>query len=263
MKQKKLFLFDIDGTLSVGDTLYKGSRDLLEWIKKINGKAYFITNNSTKSGLDYVNKFKNSFSLDTCDRDFVTSGLVTLLFLKEHYEGKLIYVLGTSSFISQLRNSGLLVTEKVEPGITCVVVAYDNELTYEKLSIASEILETEDIPFYATNPDLRCPIDFGFIPDCGAICKMLEYTTDKTPVYLGKPNKDVVSYCIRESGFTKEQTVVIGDRLYTDIACGINADVDTVLVLTGEAQREDLIENAYPPTYIFETIYDMYLSLSN
>ena len=85
MKNKKLFLFDIDGTLAIADTLYRGSCDLLNYIKSINGKAYFITNNSTKSGLDYVEKFKSSFSLDTESEDFVTSGMITLLLLKTIY----------------------------------------------------------------------------------------------------------------------------------------------------------------------------------
>ncbi len=261
MNHKKLFLFDIDGTLAVGNNLYKGSRELLELIEKSGGKSYFITNNSTKSGMDYVKKFNQSFSLKTTESDFVTSGLMTILFLKKYYANKLIYVLGTSSFIQELRKNDLHITEHVDSSISCIVVAYDNELNYEKLTVASEVLETMDVPFYATNPDLRCPIDFGFIPDCGAICKMLEDTTDRAPVYLGKPNKEVVSYCMKESGFSKEETIVVGDRLYTDIACGINANVDTALVLTGEAKQEDLFDTEFPPTYTFDTIYDLYLSL--
>ncbi len=258
MKNKKLFLFDIDGTLAIADTLYRGSRDLLNYIKSINGKAYFITNNSTKSGLDYVEKFKSSFSLDTESEDFVTSGMITLLLLKEHFADKLIYVLGTSSFIAELRKNGLHITEQVDSKIACIVVAYDNELNYKKLTIASEVLETIDAPYYATNPDLRCPIDFGFVPDCGSICDMLKSTTDRAPIYLGKPNKEVVEYCIRKSGFSKEETIVIGDRLYTDIACGINADVETALVLTGEASLEVLVDTCYPPTFTYETIFDFY-----
>ena len=259
MNRKKLFLFDIDGTLAIGDTLYKGSRDLLKYIDEIQGKAYFITNNSTKSGRDYVEKFEKSFSLKTKSSDFVTSGLITLRFLREHYQESLIYVLGTSSFIAELKKNGLHITEQFEPDIACIVVAYDNELTYGKLTTASEVLETLDVPYYATNPDLRCPIDFGFVPDCGSICNLLKNTTDRSPIYLGKPNREMVDYCIRQSGFQAEETVVVGDRLYTDIACGMNAGVDTALVLTGEAKSADLIDTEYPPTVVYETIYDMLL----
>ena len=134
------------------------------------------------------------------------------------------------------------------------MVAYDSELTYEKLTVASKVLSVLAIPFYGTNPDLCCPIDFGFIPDCGAICEMLTHATGKVPVYLGKPNAEVVRLCQTDSGFSDEETLVIGDRLYTDIACGINAGVDTCVLFTGEATKEDLETTTFVPTYAFEDV---------
>lgn len=257
LKKKKLFLFDIDGTLAVGDTLYKGSRRLLDYIESIGGKSYFITNNSTKSNADYVEKFHTAFHLDTTEDQFVTSGYMTLRFLLEHYAHHKLFVLGTASFVEELRQNGLTVTERAEEGIDCVIVAYDSELTYDKLTEACKVLLTTDVPFYATNPDLRCPIDFGFIPDCGAICSMISQTTDKFPVYLGKPSEEVVNLCLSLSGFTKEETLVVGDRLYTDIACGINGGVDTCVLFTGEAKPEDLADTPYPPDYAFDTVLDL------
>ncbi len=259
---KKLFLFDIDGTIAIGNTLYNGSAQLLRYIESIGGKSYFITNNSTKSGQDYVKKFRSAFGLETTEDLFITSGYMTIRFLKQHFADKKIYVLGTSSFISELRRNQLNVTEVAEEGISCVVVAYDNELTYNKLTEACKVLLTSDVPFYATNPDLRCPIDFGFIPDCGAICSMLTETTGKTPIYLGKPSKEVVDLCLSLSGFTKEETLVVGDRLYTDIACGINGGVDTCVVFTGEATPDDLKTTAYQPTYAFENVEELLQSLT-
>ena len=117
-----------------------------------------------------------------------------------------------------------------------------------------QVLFEKDVPFYATNPDLRCPIDFGFIPDCGAICDMITATTDKKPVYLGKPNKEVVRMCLLDSGFSEEETIVVGDRLYTDIACGINAGVDTCVLFTGEAKKEDMLDTPYKASYEFENV---------
>lgn len=262
MTNKKLFLFDIDGTIAVGDTLYDGSAELLEYIESIGGKAYYITNNSTKSGQDYVEKFRTAFGLETTEDLFITSGYMTIRFLKEHFADKKIYVLGTASFIAELRKNKLTVTEVYEEGIECVVVAYDSELNYNKLTEACKVLLTTDVPFYATNPDLRCPIDFGFIPDCGAICNMLTETTDKTPIYLGKPSKDVVELCLAQSGFTKEEALVVGDRLYTDIACGINGGVDTCVVFTGEATREDIKDTPYKPTYAFENVRELLTELT-
>lgn len=263
LKNKKLFLFDIDGTIAVGDTLYDGSADLIRYINDIGGKAYYITNNSTKSGLDYVKKFKEAFHLDSTEDQFITSGYMTLRFLKEHYADKKIFVLGTASFVAELRKNGLHVTEVYEESIDCVVVAYDSELNYAKLTEVCKVLFTQDVPFYGTNPDLRCPIDFGFIPDCGAICDMITATTDKKPVYLGKPSKEVVNLCLKVSGFTPEETLVVGDRLYTDIACGINGGVDTCVLFTGEAQKEDILtpegepNTPYLPDYAFENVQEL------
>ncbi len=254
LRDKKLFLFDIDGTLAVGDTLYDGSAELLGHIQNIGGKAYYITNNSTQSCADYVAKFRNSFGLTATEDQFVTSGYMTLKFLRENYGDQKIFVLGTASFVKELRRSGLDITEKCEEGIGCVVAAYDNELNYGKLTEISRVLFTLDAPFYATNPDLRCPIDFGFVPDCGAICGMITAATGKTPVYLGKPSRNVVDLCLARSGFTREETLVVGDRLYTDIACGINGKVDTCVVFTGEAQPGDMKDTEYRATYEFADI---------
>lgn len=257
LSEKKLFLFDIDGTIAVGDTLFEGSRELLAYIDSIGGRAYYITNNSTKSNMDYVTKFKEAFDLSTTEDLFVTSGYMTIRFLKEHYADKKIYVLGTSSFIAELRKNGLTITEACEEDVSCVVVAYDSELNYQKLVEASKILSTMDVPFYGTNPDLCCPIDFGFIPDCGAICEMITHATGKVPTYLGKPSPEVVYLCQKASGFTAEETLVVGDRLYTDIACGINAGVDTCVLFTGEATPEDLADTPFKPTYAFDNVIEL------
>lgn len=254
---KKLFLFDIDGTIAVGDTLYEGSRELLDYINSIGGKSYYITNNSTRSNKDYVLKFKETFQLDSTEDQFVTSGFMTIRFLKENFKKDTIFVLGTASFVTELRNQGLTITEQPEDNIACIVVAYDSELSYEKLVRTCQVLSTIDVPFYATNPDLCCPIDFGFIPDCGAICDMLTASTGKKPVYLGKPNREVVDLCVEASGFTSEQTLVVGDRLYTDIACGINAGVDTCVVYTGEATPEEVANTTYKPDYCFSDIKEL------
>ncbi len=257
LKNKKLFLFDIDGTIAVGDTLYDGSAELFAHIERIGGKSCFITNNSTRSCSDYVEKFRRAFHLETTEDQFVTSGLMTIRFLKERFAGKKIFVLGTASFLRELRKNGLCVTEAAEDDIACVVAAYDSELTYDKLVQTCKTLSATDVPFYATNPDLCCPIDFGFVPDCGAICRMITDSTGRTPVYLGKPSRHVAELCLSLSGYSKEETLVVGDRLYTDIACGINAGVDTCVVFTGEAKPDDMADTPYPADYCFDNIKEL------
>lgn len=254
LSDKRLFLFDIDGTIAVGDTLYPGTRPLLDYIRYVGGKAYYITNNSTWSNADYVRKFRDVFGLETDESQFVTSGYMTLRFLLQRHSADKIYVLGTASYIAELRRNGLRVTEQPEEDAKCAVVAYDSELTYQKLVNACKLLSVADIPFYGTNPDLRCPIDFGFIPDCGSICQMIASSTGKTPLYLGKPNPEMVTLCMEDSGFSAAQTLVVGDRLYTDIACGLNAGVDTCALYTGETSPDEIAHSPYKPAYAFADV---------
>ena len=254
LQEKRLFLFDIDGTLALGDALFDGSKALLQYIEQVGGMSYFITNNSTKSGADYVKKFKK-WGIDTAERQFITAGYLTIRYLKAQFAGQKIFVVGTRSFVSELRGQGLRVTERPEPDVGCVLVAFDNELTYQKAADACALLQRQpEIPFLATNPDLRCPVPFGFVPDCGAICNLITGAVDRAPKFLGKPSEEVVALCLADSGFRPEQTLVVGDRLYTDIACGIAGGVETCVLFTGEAKPEDLPNTAFPPTYAFETV---------
>lgn len=256
LTKKKLFLFDIDGTLSVGNTLFDGSMELLNYINSVGGRAYYITNNSTNSTDSYIDKFAR-WNIKTTANLFVTAGYVSMLYLKKHFANDKIFVIGTASYIKELRKNGLNITETPDKDCACVMVAFDNELTYKKTEYACELLFTKDIPYLATNPDLRCPAPFGFIPDCGSICAMIDNSTGKAPLYLGKPNKILVDMCLEDSGFSKEETLVVGDRLYTDIACGINGGVDTCAVLTGETTLEEIAHSEYKPTYTFENVREL------
>lgn len=254
LSEKRLFLFDIDGTIAVGNTLFEGTRPLLDYIRSVGGRAYYITNNSTWSNADYVRKFRDVFGLETDENQFVTSGFMTMRFLQRYHFADKIYVLGTASYIAQLRRGGLCITERPDEDVKCAVAAYDSELTYQKLVDICQLLSVKDIPFYGTNPDLCCPIDFGFIPDCGAICQMITASTGKKPRYLGKPDPEIVALCQEDSGFSASRTLVVGDRLYTDIACGINAAVDTCALYTGETSPEEIALSEYKPTYAFADV---------
>lgn len=259
MKNKKLFLLDIDGTIGFDATLFDGAMEFFNEVRASGGKYIFITNNSTKSIKDYVAKFTNMGVL-VDESNFVTSSYATSLYLKQEYKDDTLFVMGTASFIEELREHGLKVTEEIEDDVAAVVVGFDNELTYSKVQKACQLLETRDLEYIATNPDLVCPVGFGYVPDCGAICDFLSKAVGRQPLYVGKPNPIIVDMCIENSGFSKEETVVIGDRLYTDIACGNNAEVDTVVVFTGEAKAIDLQTTEFPPTYYCDSIADIYES---
>lgn len=259
IKNKKLFLLDIDGTIGFDSYLFEGAMEFFHEVKRKQGKYIFITNNSTKSIKDYVNKFLK-MGVDVDESSFLTSSYATAMYLKQQYNEKKLFIVGTRSFIQELEEFGLTVTEKIEEEIAAVVVGFDNELNYAKIQRACELLETRNLDYIATNPDLVCPVGFGYVPDCGAICDFLEKAVKRKPLYIGKPNQIIVDMCIKKSGFAKNETVVIGDRLYTDIACGINAEVDTLLVFTGEAKITDLDGTEFKPTWYCESIANIYES---
>lgn len=262
LKTKKLFLLDIDGTVSLDTEWIDGALEFLNLVRERGGKYIFITNNSTKGIKDYVDKYTN-MGLQVDETNFLTASYVTGYFLKQHHKQELLYVLGTKSFLRELQSFDLFVTEEVTEQnieqISAAIVGFDSELNYEKVTTICRLLQTkETIKYYATNKDLACPTTFGFIPDCGAICNMIGCAVKREPEFLGKPNPMMVTMALELYGYTKEETLVIGDRLYTDIACGRNAGADTLLVFTGEAKEADLSTTEYPPDYYCNTIKELY-----
>ena len=252
--KKKLFLLDIDGTICKGSQLIGGTREFLSDIKKNGGKYIFITNNATRSIDDYIHFFQQ-LGIMTEHSNFLTASYATVHYLKKHHPGELIYVMGTKSFIRELKKNKIRVTTDCEEeGISCALISYDNQLTYEKISDTCKLLSTKDVAYLATNPDYVCPIEFGYVPDCGAICEMLHHAVKRMPHFIGKPEPDMVELAISQNNYTKEEALVVGDRLYTDILCGYNAKVETALVLTGEATKEEAGQCTYGPDYLMQSV---------
>ena len=253
---KKLWLFDMDGTIYEDDTVFEGTLDLLQTIVDNGGQYVFITNNSSKSCIDYVAKV-NRLGIPAKIENFFTSAQATILYLNQHCCGSKVYCQGTHSFVDELRSAGIDVTEDVET-VDVVVVGFDLELTTEKLRKTCEILSTQEVTYIATNPDWVCPVSFGFIPDCGSICGMIKNATGKWPAYIGKPEPTMVNIVRDKFGVAAKDTVVVGDRLYTDIATGLNANITAVCVLTGEAKVEDIENGEIKPSFTFNSVKDIF-----
>lgn len=257
LKNKRLFLFDMDGTIYQENTVFDGTKQMLDYIRDSGGRYVFITNNSSKSVKDYMDKV-HQMGLSAEAENFFTSTQATILYLKEHFPGALVYCQGTKSMISELLDAGIRVIEEVRDGIDVVLVGFDMELTMQKLRNTCEILTCQSPAYIATNPDECCPVSFGetagFVPDCGSMCYGIEKATGKRPVFIGKPEPTMIDIVRNKFGCTREETLVIGDRLYTDIASGNNAGVDTVCVLSGEASEEDIRNSEEKPTYTFRDI---------
>ena len=253
LRRKKLYLFDMDGTLYLGDRLYPFTIELLDTLKKTGRKYLFMTNNSSKSVEDYIEKLKK-LGIPATREDFITSSQATAYYLKAHFPGAKLYVCGTQSLKKELERSGFQVTESVED-TQVIVMGFDTELTFQKLyDVSFMLLTREAIPYIATNPDYVCPTEFGSVPDCGSVCDMIYNATKKRPIVIGKPSPLMPELAMEKWGYTKDQAIMVGDRLYTDIASGVNAGIDTVFVLSGEGTMKDLAESDVKPTYVMEDI---------
>ena len=253
LRRKRLFLLDMDGTLYLDDRLFPGAAEFLHHIRAHGGNYLFLTNNSSRGGEAYVEKMRR-LGIETTRQDFLTSVDATILYLRAHGgRDKLYYVCGTESFRTQLREAGFRLTDDRDAAVDTLLMGFDTELTFQKLEDAC-ILLGRGVDYIATNPDWVCPTWYGYVPDCGSVCEMLRRATGRSPYVIGKPKPDMVRLAMEQAGAVPEETVVIGDRIYTDIACGANAGVDTVLVLSGETKAEDLPGNDVQPTFVLPDI---------
>ena len=251
LRSKKLFLFDMDGTLYLGNRLYDFTLELLDTLKKTGRKYLFMTNNSSKSVEDYVKKLEQ-LGISATREEFMTSSQATAFYLHKHHEGKKLYVCGTESLKQELRMEGFTVTTELSE-VECIVMGFDTELTFRKLHDVSFLLLTrQDLPYIATNPDYVCPTEFGSVPDCGSVCDMIFNATGKRPVVIGKPAPLMPQLAMEKLGMAKDETCVVGDRIYTDVKSGLNAGVTGILVLSGETTLEILRQSQDQPHLVLE-----------
>ena len=249
IQNMKLYLFDMDGTLYLGNQLYSFTKQLLEAIRDSGGRYLFMTNNSSKSVQDYILKL-NAMGIHANRDDFITSSQATAYYLKKNYADKILYVCGTESLKTELRMEGFTVADDISE-TQCIVMGFDTELTFQKLHDVSYLLLTQpDLPYIATNPDLVCPTEFGSVPDCGSVCQMIYNATGRKPYVIGKPSPMMPLLAIDRLGVTKDETCVIGDRIYTDIKSGLNAGIVSILVMSGETTEEILQESEDKPHFV-------------
>ena len=242
LRDKRLFLLDMDGTIYIGNRLFDGVPEFLRHVRAMGGRYLFLTNNSSRGVEGYMEKLRR-MGIETTRDDYLTSVDATVRYLRETLPGKTCYVFGTDSFLAQLDGAGIPVTRDREQA-EVLLCGFDTELTFQKLEDAC-ILLNRGVPFVATNPDWVCPTWYGSVPDCGSVCRMLTTATGREPTVIGKPRPQMALLAMERTGFSPEQTVLLGDRLYTDVACGVNAGIDTVFVLSGEGTMADIVTNKF------------------
>ena len=250
--QKRLFLLDMDGTLYVDERLFDKVPEFLARVRESGGRYLFLTNNSSRGVEGYIEKLER-LGIATGPEDYLTSVDAAIDLLHREYPGQKCYAAGTESFRQQLESAGIPVTTRVEEDVDILLSGFDRELTFQKLEDACILLERGAV-WLATNPDWVCPTWYGSVPDCGSVCEMLTRATGRRPEFLGKPRPAMVQLALAETGFPPEQAVLIGDRLYTDIACAVNAGIDSIFVLSGEGRREDIERDSIHPTWVYDDI---------
>lgn len=252
LRRKKLFLFDLNGTLYLGDRLFGGVCELLSLIRTRGGQYRFLTNNSSRSVAAYVEKLAR-LGVAAEESDFLTSVDALISYLRTQGDkDRRYYVCGTESMKSQLRAAGLSLAATRDDA-NALLMGFDTELTFQKLEDAC-ILLGQNVPYIVTNPDWVCPTSYGFVPDCGSVCEMLYRATGRRPVVIGKPEPLMPQLAMLESGVSAQETLLIGDRIYTDIASGVNAGIDTLLVLSGETKEEGLPDARPQPSFVLPDV---------
>ena len=249
LKNIRLFLLDMDGTFYLDDKLLPGARELLQLERTASFSTLFLTNNSSRSTADYVQRLAR-LGIQVPPEKILTSGEASIRYLKRMNWPDRLLVIGTPSLEQQFREAGFTLTEEA-PQV--VVLGFDTTLTYHKLTVLCNAVRS-GLPYLATHPDFNCPVQGGYIPDIGAVIAFVQAAAGRSPdVVIGKPNAGIAEAAAERTGVPLSQIAMVGDRLYTDIALGA-CGVHTVFVLSGEGTREELPQYAIQPDWIFDDL---------
>ena len=254
------FLLDMDGTFYLGNKLIDGSLDFVNYLRSEGKKFIFLTNNSSKSSIDYVEKLR-MFGCNVAEEDIFTSGEATTIYLSQIKNNAKIFLLGTKALEDEFISQGFELVNGVETTPDFVVLGFDQTLTYNKLWLACDLIR-DGVPYIATHPDFNCPLEGGkYMPDTGSMIELIKASTGKTPYVVGKPNSYIIEAICLKHGLLKENLAMAGDRLYTDIQTGINANITSILVLSGETRLEDYKQSSIKADYVFNSLKELHQAI--
>ena len=243
----------MDGTIYLSEQLFDGTIDFLNYVKRSGGRYLFLTNNSSRGTDAYIAKMKR-LGIEAFPEDFLTSAdAAGGLFSPKSTGGKHLQSAGQSRSRGSSARRACRSRRVRTTGFRPCCSGYDTELTYQKLEDCC-ILLGRGADYIATHPDMVCPTWYGSAPDCGSFIEMLFTATGRRPKILGKPQPDMALAAMRRTGYAPEQACILGDRVYTDIACGVNAGIDAVFLLSGEGVMADIEKYNVHPSYVFQNI---------
>ena len=246
------YLFDLDGTIYLGDMLLPGAAETIAGLRAAGKRTIFLSNNPTKTRQQYAAKL-SQMGIPTPVDDIVNSSFVLVQWLLHAAPHARLFVVGEEPLRSDLREAGFQFSEQAGE-IDIVVASFDRTFVYHKLQVAFDAIRA-GARLVATNPDRYCPTPGGGEPDAAAIIAAIEACTGVTcdPI-VGKPSPIMVSMILSLVALPADRCMMVGDRLETDITMGIDAGMATCLVLTGDATRPKLAASGLQPTLVLERI---------
>ena len=252
IREKHGFICDMDGVIYHGNRLLEGVKDFVSWLQKENKQFLFLTNGSEKSPRELQEKLQR-LGIHVAAEHFYTSALATASFLASQHPGGSVYVIGEAGLTNALYESGFSMNE-MNPDY--VVVGETRSYSFEKIERAVNLVR-DGAKLIGTNPDLTDPIEKGIAPATGSLIAPIELATGVKAYFVGKPNPLMMQHAMKIIGCKREETVIIGDRMDTDIIAGIHAEIATVLVLSGVTAAGDLKHFAYHPRHILGGVGDI------
>ena len=249
------FIFDLDGTIYLSDTLIPGAERVIRLLRESGRKVVFLSNKPIQTREDYASKLTR-LGVPTQSDEIINSTFVMIRYLKKNAPQASLFVVGETPFVEELRRAGFIITEDPQE-IDYVVIAFDRTFDYRKLNIAFQAIRL-GAHFVATNPDRTCPVEGGEIPDCAGMIAAIEAVTGKNvEVIVGKPSPLILQAAFEAMGLRPDDCILIGDRLETDIKMGKDSGMATGIVLTGVTDEKTLKESSIHPDFIFQSIADV------
>jgi NagD protein len=249
MIDQKNYLIDMDGVLVQGKRLVPGADAFIDRLKTNASKFLILTNNPIYTPGDLAHRLQ-TIGLQVSENQIFTSAMATALFLqKQRPQGK-AFVIGESGLTEAIHNIGYIITD-FNPDY--VVLGETSSYSFDAFKKAIRLIGA-GARFIATNPDASGPGDNGLVPACGAMAALIEKASGVSPLFVGKPNALMMRTALNYLGVHSENTIMIGDRMDTDIIAGVVSGMDTILVLSGVTQRQDIDRFPYQPTYVFDSV---------
>ena len=249
IRNKKAFICDMDGVIFHGKRLLDGSRQFVDWLKAENKEYLFLTNSSERTPKQLSEKLA-AMGIEIAEEHFMTSALATAAFLRSQKPGARVYVIGAYGLKEALSDAGCILTDE-HPDY--VVLGETMDYTHDKITMGVRAV-LAGAKLIGTNPDISGPSEDGVVPACKALISPIELATGKQAYFIGKPNPLIMRASLKRINCHRDDAVIIGDRMDTDIIAGIESEIQTVLVLSGITTREDVEKFPDRPNLILDGV---------